>query len=205
MSGRSLLDPALCGALGEGATVVTATRRLARWLSAEYDLSRRGQGLVAWRPADVLPWDAWVRRRWDALRDAAAVPGITRLLSPPQAKRLWHDVLDDLPPLAGSVLPGDAAGTCQKSWLLARRYELTPARIAADGGEDARRFAAAAAAYAERCRSSGWVDAGDLAAQCANVPEEALAPHAGGSVPLAGFDRLAPAQIRLVQRLRDAG
>lgn len=205
MSARSLLDPALCGALGEGATVVTATRRLARWLSTEYDLTRREQGHAAWRPADVLPWDAWIRRCWDAQRDAAPVGRHTRLLSAPQTRRLWRDVLDDLPPLAGTVLPGDAAGTCQRSWLLARRYELTPARIAADGGEDARRFAAAAAAYAERCRAAGWIDSGDLAARCAAVPGEALAARASGSILLAGFDRLTPSQNRLMQRLRDAG
>ncbi len=130
-----MLSRELLAALAEDATVVTPTRRLARWVSARHDAAARAAGHRAWQPADALPWQSWLRRTWLRLRDWGRIDGDSRLLRGAQTQILWRRVLADLPPLRGAVLAADAAGTCRRSWSLAQDWDLTPARIAAEGGK----------------------------------------------------------------------
>ena len=51
-------------ALDGGATVVTATHRLARVLTENYYASEIARGRSIWNVPDILPLDAFLERRW---------------------------------------------------------------------------------------------------------------------------------------------
>ena len=53
-------------ALDAGALVITATRRLARAMQADY---ARATGADSWATPAILPWSAWVQSAFRELRD----------------------------------------------------------------------------------------------------------------------------------------
>lgn len=200
-----MLSESLREAIGDGATVVTATRRLSRWIRARYDGAQRAAGCEAWPAPDVLPLDSWLRRSWLRLRDWGEFPERQHLLSGPQSKFLWRQTLDPLPPLPGALLPGDAAGACEQAWRIVCAYRLDLTRIEQLGGEDTRRFAAAARAYMERMADGDWVDTATLAERLASLASETLAATLRGPLVFVGFDQPTPGHVGLVEKLTAAG
>ncbi len=74
-----------------GATVVTATRRLARHLEERDAHHRRAEGASAWASPDVLTWDEWLVRTTRAL-DGEQAPV---LLNETQELALWKQLIRD--------------------------------------------------------------------------------------------------------------
>ncbi|MCG8325970.1 MAG: hypothetical protein MI673_10675, partial [Thiotrichales bacterium] len=54
--------------LGAGVTMVTPARHLARALINRHSRFHLEQGHNSWESADVLDWNTWCRRCWDALQ-----------------------------------------------------------------------------------------------------------------------------------------
>ena len=51
-------------AIEAGATVVTASRRLARVLRQEFDFHQKALARSVWDTPDILPFDAFLGRAW---------------------------------------------------------------------------------------------------------------------------------------------
>ena len=199
-----LSDP-LRVAIAEGATVVTATRRLSRWIRTHYDGAQRAAGRAAWQAPDVLPLDSWLRRSWLRLRDWGEFPERQHLLSGPQARFLWRQSLEPLPSLRGALLPGDAAGACEQAWRLICTYRLDLTHIEQRGGEDTRRFAAAAREYISRAEEGAWVDPATLAQRLSGPTADALAATISVPLVFVGFDEQTPVLAGLAEGLAAAG
>jgi len=90
------MKPEMLEALESGATILTANRRLARFIKAQFDAAQRARGRVVWRSPDILPWTSWLERCWDALSTQmaqAAGNGPDMLLSTAQEQSLWESII----------------------------------------------------------------------------------------------------------------
>ncbi len=197
----------LFAALESGATVVTASRHLARHLADALD-RERARGEAAWAGADVLPYAAWLERTWEAGLDAGVwddADGPPALLNAAQEAALWERVVEGSARSGATLLqPAGAARAARTAWgLLAAwrcRLDAHGALLDADG-EALLRWGAAVRRRLER---HGWIDSPAL-------PDRlAAAFRAGELAPprqlvLAGFDTFTPQQEALWEALRAAG
>jgi ATP-dependent helicase/nuclease subunit B len=185
---------ALRAALRSGATVVTATRRLARTLKAEY---ARGTDAASWPTPDVLPWPAWLRASYLELRDFGLLSEPRPCLDDTQAAALWEAVLAEDPTAGALLMPASAAQGCQEAWSLLHEWRLPWAALEQRAGEDCRVFLRVAAVYRRRLAELGSIDSTALPAIVAGT----LAGQPGPAVLFAGFDGLTPAQQGIVAAL----
>jgi len=185
---------ALIGALGEGATVITSTRRLARDLQGAY---ARSTAAASWATPDVLPWSAWVQAGFRQLRDFGLIGEPRACLDEGQSTALWEDVLAADPIATTLLMPGGAVEGFREAWRLAHEWRLPWTTLAKRGGEDCRNFLRLASAYRQRLDTLGCLDGAQLPALLAG----ALTGQAGPEVMFAGFDGLHPAQQAVVHAL----
>ncbi len=194
-------------ALQSRATLVTASRRLARRLQADFNRRMRRAGRSAWPGADILPWPAWIARFWNetfglALADPALPPRV--LLSASQERRLWETIVNESAWSHVLLQVPATARTAQEAWQLVHEWRLSLPTEAGAPNEDTRAFIAWADRFARECERRGWQDAARVPDLLADAFERRrLAPPA--RLLLAGFDELTPQQQRLLDSLERAG
>lgn len=193
------MNPQLTQALASGALVLTATRRLARWLRQRHDEAQRQARRMAWESPRIAAFADWLREAWDEAQEAAPGAAETVLLSNAQCEVLWEETLL-ADPEAGTVLhPRAAAALALKAWELSRLWQL-PEEQAQDESPDTAAFARWREAYLSRCAQRGWTDAARLPEM---VAEALRLGHVEtpSAVMLAGFDDLPPAYRAVVAAL----
>jgi ATP-dependent helicase/nuclease subunit B len=185
---------ALQEAMDRGSTIVTATRRLARRLLADFALRAADAG---WDTPVVLPWSAWVQSSHADLRDFGMLDNPRPCLDDWQAAAIWEDALDADPVSSTLLMPGNAVEGLRDAWRLAHEWRLPWRELEQGASEDCSVFLRLAARFRQRLQSLGCVDPAELPALLA----EALQDRAGPDVLFAGFDALNPSQSRLVEAL----
>jgi probable DNA repair protein len=139
-------------------SIVTPNRRLARELALEFHDSQAAAGLVAWETADILPFSAFVQRLHEDAIYSDLMPRPPLLLSPEQEWELWQAAIRASE--WGDLLLAVAATAeeCRRAWALAHEWRIADGLGNFPGNEDARAFAAWAAAYARRSAKEGSTD-----------------------------------------------
>jgi ATP-dependent helicase/nuclease subunit B len=194
-------------ALGQGATVVTASKRLARHLRWRFDRAQSIAGHAAWPSPDILPWNAWLERVWQASFLTGGTAGRLDLLTHQQARLVWQDVIAANPAGSGGVdVAGGltaATGTVLDAWRLSRAWQIPGQQIkVAARTPDTDAFAAWISGYDERCRDQRWLDPWSL-------PEQLSGDFKSASIGLArpicfvGFDYPTAQQRHTEDSLRD--
>jgi len=188
-------------ALGQGATVVTASRRLARHLRWHFDRARSSAGNTAWPSPDIIPWSAWLERSWQSSLLSGGAAGRFDLLSHHEARLLWQDIIASKPVGFGDGRAA-ATGTVLDAWRLSRVWQIPEQRIrAAARTPDTDAFVAWITDYEERCHDNGWLDPWSL-------PERLAADFESGSINLTrpicfvGFDHPTAQQKHMEGALR---
>ena len=199
------MEQQLSDALEDGATVVTANRRLARALAADYAAHRQARGVAVWQTQDVLPWGAWLTRAWDSWFDNPAnneaIP--PTLLAPEQEYALWEAVIHARESDARLNVSA-AAELAREAFTLWRGWRLPLGGDSVYYSDDVFAFLRWAAAFEARCDELGAIDGARLADAVADgfMSGRLLAP---ARLLLAGFDELTPQQQALLQTLRARG
>lgn len=183
-------------------TTVTATARLARRLAWQFTGARLDAGQGAWESPDILPWQAWVTRLYEARRWQAGTTDI--VLRPAQRRVLWQQIIDASEQRERLLQPAAVAQRAIDAWETVHAFGVPIFPDSLFLNEDARAFRAWAAAFQRRCAEGGWVDEAMLPAMLAREVGESP-PVAPSPVSLAGFDELTPAARDLVAALRRAG
>ena len=80
-------------AIEAGATVVTASRRLARVLRHEFDFRQKELARSVWKTPDILPLDAFLGRVWRDWVLGGANPDSPALLDALQEQFVWEQVI----------------------------------------------------------------------------------------------------------------
>ena len=190
-------------AFENGATVLTANVRAARWLRREYALRQREMGRRVWASPPIEDWDSWVLRLWQGHSMARADSPL--LLTSLQERSVWTRMQRDDAKLL--VSPEGMAALAEEAYKLLCDYEAHEERNRPWGQTDAERFRHWAAAFDKECAKQGWVSR----ARVESLVTDALTKGAAGDLPLPakivllGFDRITPARKRLIAALEARG
>lgn len=202
------MKPEMLEALESGATILTANRRLARFIKTQFDEAQRSRGRVVWHSPDILPWTSWIERCWDALstriaQDAGNESGM--LLSAVQEQSLWESIVADYVQAGDRLLQVPAtARNAATAWRLMRVWHLDLPTDLSLLSADVLAFSGWSKQYAAACSKQGWLDH-------ARLPDLVEAGCRNGRVALparlylAGFDELTPQQLQLLATLDEMG
>ncbi len=183
-----------------GITVVTPNRRLAQHLAAEYDRRQIAAGRLAWDTADILPYGAFVERRYDDALHTDLAPGLPQLLTPEQEQSLWEEIVASSESGGALLAVAETATLAREAWELGHAWDLLDALAGAGLDEDAEAFAGWARTYAERTDAARLTDR----ARLPDVVRRALGQPAVRKPQLVvvyGFDSVAPQQGALLTAL----
>lgn len=202
---RLLQQDAMLAALASGATVVTASARLARALEWAYAEAEQAAGHTAWQRPAVLSWQPFLLQLWARLGAGPATStGAPQVLSATQATAVWEEAVRGSPQATGLLQARAAAQAAAEAWTLCRSWQLDPAQFAAAGNPDAEAFAAWSRAYGARSMRAGWLDS----AQLPEALVKSLSRFPGlltQRLRFAGFYEWTPQQQTFLDNLRRAG
>ncbi len=188
--------------LHPGATIVTASARLARRLTWQLTSARLAGGALAWGSPDILPWNAWIGRLWEELRWNTG--RTDTVLRPAQRRVLWQQIIESSAQRQHLLQPAAVATRVMDAWdnLHAFNRSIFPDGIFLN--EDARAFRGWAQAYGRRCVEGAWLDEAQLPALLARAVNEVPARGAR-TVSLVGFDEPTPVARALAEALNGIG
>lgn len=185
--------------------VLCATRRLVQALELAHARQRSAVGDAVWPTPPLFTLPLWLAQQWDEAQRLAALAGdaLPAVLSSAEAQALWHAVVEadrDTLPLLRSE---QAARHASEAWARTLDFELKRPFDARDN-TDVAAFNRWAERYARRLAQLQSIDAAELPARMAERIGDGQVPLPE-SVVLAGFDALAPAQVRLLDAMRARG
>ena len=172
-----------------GATLVTASRRLARTLRERSNALRRAAGLDVWEAPAILPWSAWLGELWNELVYSGQ-PAPLRL-DEQQETAVWERVIAGSPGGDGLLQLAATARAARETWEMVRCWKLDAAALEAAATDDTRAFLGWAREFAAVCGREGWLDSASatdyLAARVARLPLPKR-------IIMGGFDEFTPQQ-----------
>ncbi len=178
--------------------ILTANRRLARHLQADFDLRMVDSGAQAWKTPQIFSFEGWLSRRANEL-ESAGVP-----LEPLAEQRLWVQIIDeDTQGTDRALLQVEAtAKVAMQAARLLGDYGLSLEGLPLSGDQQA--FRRWHRRYRDECTAQGWLDrCGQLSLSLAALREGKLAlPQ---KMLLVGFDQLVPFQHELLDLVRARG
>lgn len=190
--------------LGQGITLLTANKRLARMVLESYAQWRVAQGESVWPRVDVLPWGAWCRRALDEALDEM----IPQVLSDAQSERIWRQVISAAPAELGgeriNPVPGQCVKPAAEAWRLLQSHGLDEQALLDEPDVEASVLASWIQAYRERLQELGAIDQAMLANHLNQVFEDEQRDLPQKLV-FAGFHEWPPELSRLQHTLMAKG
>jgi len=186
-------------ALREGATIITASRRLARVLAGEFHSMEAARGRTVWNRPDILPLDAYLDRAWGEWLSRWADENAPILLSSFQEQMLWEQIIRESPAGASLLQIPETARQAMETWRLIAAYRL-PVDGSFEASEDWAAFASWSREFLRRCRANGWLERARLSDFLRDkiAANEVARPIA---VFIAGFDEMTPQQAEFLETL----
>lgn len=188
-------------ALREGATLITASRRLARVLAREFHSLEAERGHTVWNRPDVLPLDAYLDRMWSEWLAGWADEDTPVLLAAPQEQMLWEQIIRDSPEGASLLQIPETARQAIDTGRLIADYRL-PVDGRFEASEDWAAFASWSREFQRRCSVNRWLERARLSDFLKDriAAGEVSRPSA---VFVAGFDEMTPRQSDFFAALGD--
>src|SRR5579871_1476709 len=103
-------------AIESGATVITASRRLARVLMTEFHAQQRAQGRSVWNTPDILPLGGFLARAWNNWVRGGGSAGT--LLDPLQEQVVWEQAIRESPAGDSLLRIPETAQRAMEAWQL---------------------------------------------------------------------------------------
>jgi ATP-dependent helicase/nuclease subunit B len=179
-------------ALEEGATVITASRRLARFLARDFHSMQIARRRRAWSRPDILPFGAYLERAWNEWLARYGDEKTPRLLDDAQEQAVWERVIRTAPEGDSLLQIRQAARQGRETWQLVIEYRL-PVDGSYEAAEDWSAFGAWSREFRGLCRTHGWIERARLADFLREKisANEVTPPSAAFA---AGFDEMTPQQ-----------
>ena len=181
-------------ALQEGATVLTAGRRLARVLAREFHSMEAERGHTVWNRPEVLPLDAFLDRSWGDWLARYADEDAPVMLNSFQEQMLWERIIRESPAGASLLQIPETASQAIETWRLVVEYRL-PVDGSFEASEDWAAFAGWSREFRRRCGVNGWLERARLSDF---LRDRISRPEA---VFVAGFDEITPRQMEFLAAL----
>ena len=181
-------------AAGARVTIVTPNRRLATFLTREYDdallMAKSGARGPAWHSADILPLETFFERTYRARNLRAKDAALPQLLSAIQSQCIWEDLIRKSGEQTGLLSVPQAARLALEAWQMAHAWCLLAAMRGAVLHPDGRLFQSWAMQYQQVCREHNMIDGAVLPDFLATrMVDDALLPNI---LYTAGFDIITP-------------
>ena len=187
-------------AVENGAVVLTASRRLARVLTQQYNSEQRDLGRSVWPAPLILPLDAYLRRCWrEWIVSGLGSSEPPTLLSATQEQAVWERIIRESPQGESLLRIPETAQAAMDAWRLVQAYRL-PVNGQFEASEDSAAFLRWAKEFRNRCDAMKWLDGARLSDHVADLfrrPDIARP----SKVQLAGFDDFLPQQLDLIEAL----
>ncbi len=201
-----MTDSEFADALGEGATLVTPNKRLARHFVFRHDATQRDSGRPAWASRRCIPWPGWLRILWLDVIAAGVAQRPLELVSQSGAGHLWDRIVTRASP--GLLDTRGAAAQAAEAWTLFHAWREPADRLQgwsrAGIGDDAATFSRWAQQYANALSERELLDSAQLPDALAEAAPR-VAAWRGRSFVMAGFLQFTPQQRRLLAALSEAG
>jgi ATP-dependent helicase/nuclease subunit B len=203
MDDVELLPIEVAEALERGAVVVTGNQRAARVLRRRFDRRQRELGRTSWEPPHVLAWDAWMAALWRGLVIEGHATEL--VLNRTQEHAVWRRTLEADKDLASLQSVDSLAEMAAEAWHLVSSYEGQRRLREGAGGTDTRAFQRWARTFERTCSAEAFLSTAQMEQTLRGAVERGLVKLPRNGVVLIGFDRMAPAQVRLVETLHSTG
>jgi len=178
-------------ALQNGATIITASRRLARVLAGEFHGLETAAGHTMWNRPDILPYEAFLDRSWRDWLWRGADGDAPLLLNALQEQALWQRIIRGSPAGASLLQIPETARQAAQTWQLMAAYRL-PLDGSFEASEDSAAFASWLREFRE-CRAGGWLERARLSDFLSRKITSAELPRPL-QLYVAGFDEMTPQQ-----------
>ena len=183
-------------------TVVCANIRLVRYFNHRYAQQQKLNGRRSWESPDILPWQAWLGRCWEACR--IKHDGTELLLNSDQENVLWQQIIEASSYKDSLLHTPSIAVQAAAAWHKLKQYRIPVFPEDAVLSEDAKAFKIWADEFQTQCHKHNWIDSTSLVERmCAAQTVDTGA--VGSSVVLVGFGQFTPHQTKLCRWLEDAG
>lgn len=195
------MEQGFFAAIESGATVITANRRLARFIENSFSQNQLESGKQIWNKVDILPWANWLERFYYDLSSDIS----TKLLDSAQEQFVWERIIERSSygePL-GQVTP--TARLVAKAWQISHDWTISDDASFRQGNEEAEAFQEWAVLFNQFCSEKGFIDRARLPAYLTNQIESKAEMSLSGEIWLAGFDELLPSQGILFEALQSKG
>ena len=193
--------PWLKDAINRKATIITASRRLARELQSAYAAQQLEAGVLTWATPTISFWNDWCRQQLEAVADPLHLPLPVDDFS---SSILWERCLKDNAPDGLPALRG-VVRQARDAWQRLKAWNVPLAAVAATArSPDEQMFVAAATEYQALLDASSWTDRDGVPKLVTDLLSKRLVstPH---EFVIAGFDRVVPAMADIVSALQAAG
>ncbi len=182
----------------QGALVLTANKRLSRYLQSRFDQQMQAAGKNVWPTPQIVSYEGWLNRCLDDLGEG------WQLLNPVQQQCLWEQQIEDSS--RGTALELLQLSKTAEKALQAHRL-LNEYDLSLDGWqltEDQQVFRSWRQHYQTQCQQHEWVDQGDLPRRICSALENGQL-DLPQQVFLVGFDQLSPGLMLLMETVRRKG
>ncbi len=188
-------------ALQESGVIVTANRRLARVLKADYGLQQKNTGSKAWVSPDIHSWQDWARTLSSHANGQASLP--TRINSHQSQwlwEKCWRQELGEQ-----NANYNNLVRQSRDAWQRLADWQLGLSHLTRSAQNDSQRtFAAVAARYESLLKRRQLVDdAGMAGLLLALINDERI--ELQRRYTFAGFDRQRPIATRIQNAMASAG
>ena len=191
----------LTESLRESSQVITANRRLARVLTAEFGERQLALGHSAWRSPAIRSWQDWLT---DLMASAELAKALPIRINAHQSRVLWERCLrrEVSDPLLNIAL---LVRQAREAWTRLHAFSVTLDECEESAqGKDQRLFARAARSYQSTLDRECWIDEAVIAGFLTRLIDDGHV-NLPERVTLAGFDRLVPQATAMLDAVRRSG
>jgi ATP-dependent helicase/nuclease subunit B len=177
--------------LERGATLITASHRLARALRDAFHARQRELGRSVWNRPDILALDSFLDRAWRGwLWSGGGASPV--LLQPLQEQMVWETVIRGSPAGDSLLQIPETARRAMDAWRLVQGYRL-PVDGRFEASDDCAAFHGWSRDFESRCASNRWLEWARLCDLVAGRMAVGVIPRPD-AVYRAGFDEMTPQQ-----------
>ncbi|MDH3639599.1 MAG: hypothetical protein OES09_14225, partial [Gammaproteobacteria bacterium] len=190
----------LSAALADGMSVVTSTRRLARYVFEQHAAGQRASGRAVWSSPRIYSWNDWLRESWHRVARRRASASV--LLGEIQVTSLWESVIADAEratPASTLLNIPATARAARAAWRLLNNWALSADDIDPGTNEDAAAFVKWARIFQQTQSDHGWIDADTLGSTLFGLL--CRGRWQPGPVLFFGFDEFTPLQSRIARAM----
>ncbi len=195
---QSGFEQQVVSAAAEGAVVLTANKRLYRYLRTAFDRFMLAHQVQVWPSAQIYPYNAWMMQCLDDLGEGG------RLLSLQQQRHLWENLITAATRDSALELMNieRTAEMAVRAHNLLSEHEVSLEKWSLT--EDQQIFLGWRSRYLNLCKKQQWLDQGNISARIlrAFVDNELILPD---KILLVGFDQLPPGAAKLQALMRREG